>query len=372
MKELWNDFLLLLYGMLSLLLVEPDIAFVTALLFSVLTVSAIYLFHTRRSCYILTLLFAALCWLNPSLYCFFPMVAYSMIQYKTWGSAALALAGYLAIYPEAPVSFLIPALGTMIAFSLQYYTDSFLTLESSYRKMRDDSTELTLLLKEKNQTLLEKQDYEIYTATLRERNRIAREIHDNVGHMLSRSILMLGALRTINQDSRIEEPLCQLEETLSSAMDSIRTSVHDLHDESVNLKETLENLIREYTFCPVALDYDMSPAIPREIKYSFISIAKEALSNVAKHSNATRVHFLLREHPALYQFVITDNGSASHALRSTGIGLHNMQERIELLGGSIQFHTEDGFRIFISVPKTSFSAGQMNRQTSRQENEVSE
>jgi signal transduction histidine kinase len=42
---------------------------------------------------------------------------------------------------------------------------------------------------------MEKQDYEIYLATLRERNRIAREIHDNVGHMLSRSILQIGALK---------------------------------------------------------------------------------------------------------------------------------------------------------------------------------
>ena len=44
------------------------------------------------------------------------------------------------------------------------------------------------------------QDYEIYLATLKERNRIAREIHDNVGHMLTRSILQLGALSVINKD----------------------------------------------------------------------------------------------------------------------------------------------------------------------------
>ena len=59
------------------------------------------------------------------------------------------------------------------------------------------------MLQEKNKNLMEKQDYEIYLATLRERNRIAREIHDNVGHMLSRSILQMGALITIHK----EEPL---------------------------------------------------------------------------------------------------------------------------------------------------------------------
>ena len=45
------------------------------------------------------------------------------------------------------------------------------------------------MLTQKNKDLLEKQDYEIHVATLKERNRIAREIHDNVGHMLSRSLL---------------------------------------------------------------------------------------------------------------------------------------------------------------------------------------
>ena len=57
-------------------------------------------------------------------------------------------------------------------------------VEQEYRKTRDDSKERNLLLHEKNRSLIEKQDYEIYTATLQERNRIAREIHDNVGHLL--------------------------------------------------------------------------------------------------------------------------------------------------------------------------------------------
>ena len=64
-------------------------------------------------------------------------------------------------------------------------------------KLRDDSTEKNLLLEEKNHMLVEKQNYEIYTATLKERNRIAREIHDNVGHLLSRSILITGAAKAV-------------------------------------------------------------------------------------------------------------------------------------------------------------------------------
>ena len=139
-------------------------------------------------------------------------------------------------------------------------------LEQKYKRVRDDSRELTLMLEKKNQDLLKKQDTEVYLATLKERNRIAREIHDNVGHMLSRSILMVGALKTVNQAENLKVPMEQLDQTLNEAMTNVRQSVHDLHDESVNLKEVMESLAEEFRFCPVQLTYDMGYDIPKEIK----------------------------------------------------------------------------------------------------------
>ena len=177
-------------------------------------------------------------------------------------------------------------------------------LASQFREIQDDSRENHLLLTEKNRVLLEKQDYEIYTATLRERNRIAREIHDNVGHLLSRSILLLGAARTVNQQDSMHPLLEHLDTTLNSAMDSIRNSVHDLHDDSVDLEESIKSLIAEFSFCPVILQYDMGRTVLREVKYCFISVTKEALSNVIRHSNANQVQITMREHPALYQLYI--------------------------------------------------------------------
>lgn len=94
----------------------------------------------------------------------------------------------------------------------------------------------------KNKALAEKQNSEIYAATLRERNRIAREIHDNVGHVLSRTILLTGAARAINKDQNLDSLLKGLDNSLNSAMDSIRSSVHDLHDDAVNLQETIKGL----------------------------------------------------------------------------------------------------------------------------------
>lgn len=65
------------------------------------------------------------------------------------------------------------------------------------------------------------------------------------------------------------------------------------------------------------------------------------------------VKIVLREHPALYQLCIEDNGKgySKKEADSEGIGLKNMQERVTSLGGSLQINGENGFRIFAAIPK---------------------
>ena len=125
----------------------------------------------------------------------------------------------------------------------------------------------------------------------------------------SRSILLLGESRTVNQQTELCPVLANLDISLNSAMDSIRSSVHDLHDDSVNLEEAVRSLTDDFTFCAVILQYDMGRSVPREVKYCLISIVKEALSNVIRHSNASQVRITMQEHPALYQLCVEDNGT---------------------------------------------------------------
>lgn len=314
----------------------------------------------KRIHYILTVVYliAGIC--RQEMWMFLPVVLYNMLEFYSvpYAVFGVALTAYVCVvcagmYGIQTVFFILA--GAVAAVLLQRRTEAMEKLEQEYKKSRDDSKELTLMLEKKNQTLLEKQDTEIYMATLKERNRIAREIHDNVGHMLSRAILMVGALKTVNQNEQLEIPMEQLEQTLNEAMTSVRKSVHDLHDESVNLKEVLESLKEEFTFCQVQMEYDMGYDIPKEIKYSFIAIVKEALNNVMRHSNATVVHVLVREHPWLYQLIIEDNGTMEKEEKdiaeSDGIGIQNMKERVKMLQGTMQVQKKSGFRIFITIPK---------------------
>lgn len=308
--------------------------------------------------------YGALQFLFPALCIFLPLISYD------WGFIAPlpALGGlfYCAFFrknfgaphPFLPLRYqlLLILAGCAAAILLRRKTDRSLLLHRQLLKVKDDGTEMQLLLKERNRSLREKQDSEIYAATLRERNRIAREIHDNVGHLLTRAILMLGAIRTVQHDPAAEDPLARLGDTLDDAMNNIRSSVHDLHDSSVNLEESLQALIRDFHFCPVRLQYRMSPDLPRELRYSFIAIAKEALVNISRHSNATSASITAIEHPGFYQFVIQDNGTVPDTAQAeplaspSGIGLENIRTRVEALNGNLSIRTTDGFRIYITVP----------------------
>ncbi len=352
MKTIEDQALLLLYAFSALLWTGPDTIF---LIGSLCTVIYITLDSSPRGqiCRrIFSVLFLSAIFFYPRLLCFLPVFLYDLLLYKDIAATILLLLLCLYHGHMGNILLLLAQLpGCAAAALLKHRTCEIHFLEREYHRTRDNSRELNLLLKEKNQMLLRDQDNEIYTATLKERNRIAREIHDHVGHMLSCSILMTGAVKTINTDPAVGRSLEQLEDTLHAAMDSIRQSVHDLHDGSVDLKSTLERLCAAHTFCPVYLKYDMGRYIPAEIKHCLIAIVKEGLHNIARHSSADLARITLREHPGLYQLSIKDNGHSKTQTVPSGMGLKDMKDRADSLGGTMQIYTEKGFQIFITIPK---------------------
>lgn len=383
MRKITDEGFLFLYGAGLLVTAETGMPAVITILFACIYTCVNLLGEEKYLHYIMTIAFVAAGIVFKEMWMFLPVVLYNVLYFY---SPVYIGVGGIIVACEAPAfreyyglekEMLIVA-GLAAAVLLYGRTRRLNELEQKYKRARDDSRELTLMLEKKNQDLLEKQDTEVYLATLKERNRIAREIHDNVGHMLSRSILMVGALKTVNQAENLKVPMEQLDQTLNEAMTNVRQSVHDLHDESVNLKEVMESLAEEFRFCPVQLTYDMGYDIPKEIKYSFIAITKEALNNVMRHSNANEVKILAREYPGLYQLIIEDNGTSDERIRPngdreeyaekesagktgntrntentecSGIGIKNMKKRVHMLGGTIQIQKENGFRIFITVPK---------------------
>lgn len=242
------------------------------------------------------------------------------------------------------------------AVMLSYFTELLLGYQMKLHSMRDASMEHDMLMEQMNHQLIEKQNAQIYNATLKERNRIAREIHDNVGHMITRSILQVGAIGVINTDEKLKAPIADLKSTLDTAMDSMRKSVHDLYDESVDLHQALAKLKPTDSAFAFSLEYDCEDDVPRDVKYAFIAIAKEAVNNAVKHSNGDEIRIIVREHPAFYQLEIMDNGTSADERRLSGetgdgIGIKNIKERVAAIGGTMRIKADDGFMIFVTLMK---------------------
>ncbi len=290
----------------------------------------------------------------PGLVYFLPLILYDLVAENLWiccGCCAFSLTIF-SIRGHIPDSLALLILCLLSALLSLEHTYAIMK-EKNFIHLQDSTTEHDLLLQKSNQRLKEAQDANIYMATIQERNRIAREIHDNVGHLLTRSLLQTGAIQTINKDEVLAPAIASLQDTLNTAMTKIRESVHDMHDEAVNLESALKTLTEEVSAFPIALTYDCKPSMDKTIKYAFIAIAKEAINNAIKHSNCTEMSILLREHPSFYQFIIQDNGTdISIDKDNSGIGLSNMQERIKEVHGTMQISTERGFRIYITIMKT--------------------
>lgn len=292
----------------------------------------------------------------PSVAIMLPLFVYDIFRLRKYSSLILYAAGFiLAVQEFSMLQTACIIIGAGLAVLLQHRTSEIERLQKRLTEQRDESEEVRLLLSEKNKSLIEKQDGEIYMATLKERNRIAREIHDNVGHALTRSILQMGALQIMNKDENLNESIESVRDTLNDAMQSIRSSVHDLHDTTINLRYLINECITplKENF-DVSIDYTISDSTHVNIKLCLLGIIKEAVSNIMKHSDGSSVSISVQEHPAFYQLIITDNGRCADGIKNTGMGLSSMKERAENAGGIFLAKAMDsGFRIFASIPKTS-------------------
>ncbi len=190
-------------------------------------------------------------------------------------------------------------------------------------------------------------------AMVQERNRIAREIHDALGHTLAAQSLQIeNALIYCPEDKSTEQMRPFLREARrlgSEALSEVRQSVLALRTEHQN-QESLEvqlGLLARSFQAMTGIEPEMVLQIPRflspSLKIPLFRIVQEALTNIRKHAEATQVRVLLQPYPDSLQLVIEDNGRGfdpeDHA---TGFGLQGMRERTLALGGSLQITSQPG------------------------------
>lgn len=364
MQEL-HDKLILFISCLTLYLFEVQLEFAIIPILLIIIISSLSTYlNDRRIKLAFFLIFIAVSQISPYMLLFLPLAIYDIALFDYQFLTIIAifpLISNFGYYNFIMITFCL--LFLILGWILKYKSISYIRLKNDYNEQRDTSTELTLLQEQKNQSILENQDYEINLATLNERNRISKDIHDNIGHLLSRSLLQIGALLTVTQDEITREGLSMLKASISDGMDSIRSSIHNMYEESIDLYTAIDALVKDFNYCQIDFEYDINNSPDTKLKYAFIAIVKEGLNNIIKHSKATKVLVNLREHPAMYQLIISDNGEIEESRRQRltrlfenqlyyeGIGIQNITDRVKGFQGNMNISLDRGFKIFITIPK---------------------
>lgn len=249
------------------------------------------------------------------------------------------------------------------------------------RHLRDHARESLRANRRRLAEIEEERAQSVRMATLGERTRIAREIHDNVGHLLTRAIMQAQASRTV-AETMGEEASAQgftaLSETLDEAMTMVRRSVHDLEDDGTDFAAQISAAVRSFDGISPGFAVGLANGIesaPAPVTRCFATVIREALANVVHHSEACEATVTLRDMPALWQLVVLDPGPAKqreapapfsdpvvatlHEAESyRGMGLADIDSRVRSLGGaSLCGPYGTGWRVFVSIPKGPWRSG---------------
>lgn len=202
-----------------------------------------------------------------------------------------------------------------------------------------------------NQKLLRAQDEVERMAKIAERERIARDLHDILGHTLSVIVIKselaariaekdpARAIREIQDVERISrDALAQVRSTVRGYQGSLQAEVHQATSalEAAGVK--------------VSCDF-VSTTLPASHEGVLALALREGVTNVIRHARAHSCDVHLRQKNGAYELEIKDDGCGE--LAPEGVGLSGMRQRVEALGGSLQRETSSGTRLIVSLPVNS-------------------
>ncbi|HLZ72237.1 MAG TPA: histidine kinase [Dehalococcoidia bacterium] len=199
-------------------------------------------------------------------------------------------------------------------------------------------------------------------AVTEERNRLARDLHDSVTQSLFSMSMMAQALPSLIERNagRAAERATRLSDLARGALAEMRMLILELRPAALRemgLVDALERYVpgfssredMEATFCVEGLQR----RLPHDQEDALFRVVQEALSNVARHAQASRVSVVLQFEPQTASLAVTDDGvGLPEPLPSGGFGMISMRERLERLGGTLTIEPADdhGCRLFATVP----------------------
>lgn len=247
-----------------------------------------------------------------------------------------------------------------------FFVVVFTQIRVNEQKARAEVERLAEELRQANQRQREYASQIETLATEQERNRLAREIHDGLGHYLTALNMQIKAAAAVMavEPERAYAALDKAQSLTQDALADVRRSVAALRGDpalSRPLPEALEHLIEETRSAGLVANLAVCGAPRRlspQVDLTLYRAVQEGLTNVRKHSLASRVDVQLEYAPERVKLTLQDNGvglppdNLGPDAPQAGFGLFGLSERAGLLGGSVEVNTAPGagFRLAIELP----------------------
>lgn len=234
------------------------------------------------------------------------------------------------------------------------------------------------------------QDYanEVEELTIvRERTRLAREIHDTLGHYLSILNIQLETIGKLQErdPARAAVEIAEARRVAAQSMQEVRNAVAALRPTSIaelSFAEAITQLGKEFerNAPETALTLDLEtelPSLSPDISVALYRTVQETLTNIRRHAEASKVLVRLRYEDGMMDLLVLDNGkSEAHSAserQGEGFGLIGLRERIELLGGQVSYGSDEqgGYRVTVRVPvpaapAASFAVNQVSNEAEKE------
>ncbi len=281
------------------------------------------------------------------------------------GLGMVSALDYLAYYEGQPRQLMQTAIGLLSALNLILFIGYMVILvgrrteeNAAIRRLNGELARANDKLSVLNSQLKDYAAQSERMAETRERNRLAREIHDTLGHALTG--ITAGADACIEMmDISPDMARKQMEliaKTARAGMNEVRRSVSALRPDALErfqLSEALAKLCGEMQQTSHAeIRLDIQPAdmrLSQDEEDAVYRIVQESVTNAIRHGHATEIDVSLSCQERRMAIVVQDNGIGCAKIEQ-GFGLRHMRERLRLLGGSLRVNGTNGFRIEASIP----------------------
>lgn len=246
-------------------------------------------------------------------------------------------------------------------FTAQIFIVFFTQMAVNESRSREEVERLVVELADANEHL---RSYALKVeelAVTQERNRLAREIHDGLGHYLTSIHVHLQAANAVlGSNSDVDTALDGIRKAQNlakNALTDVRQSVSTLRAPLVGhlpLSEMIQNHIEQTATGGIKVHFEKTGTeieLPPNISWTILRATQEALTNAIKHAKCSTIQIALSYEEAMVSLSVEDNGIGSVEANG-GYGLIGLQERINLLNGDLSITTAEnaGFKVSIGVP----------------------